>query len=73
MKMFTLEVPASPGHIGVLIQSILRDAPDLNERVYLFFGTRRLVARDKREREEHPTTVTAWEALMTLAASLFPE
>ena len=68
---YTLDVPATNSDILDLMKSIIEDVGDnRNTRVELRFGTSRLLARDEREREQYPDTVTASEALTTLARSM---
>ena len=66
-KTFTLELSATNADIGALMMRILFETANLDERVELLFGNCRLLAKDERERELHPDTVTAEEALDCLA------
>ena len=69
-KSYTLEVTATHNDIKKLMLRILDETTNLDERVELCFGTCRLVARDERERELNPDTVTAEEALDALVSAL---
>jgi len=70
---YTLDTPATKTDIIGLMKRILEDIGDnydCNKRVELCFGTVRLLAKDEREREQYPNTVTAQVALDTLDMSI---
>ena len=68
-KTYTLEVPATSVGIRELMRTII-DETTMEERVELCFGSCRLMARDERERELNPDTVSVKEALLTLISAL---
>ena len=69
-RTYTLEVPATHTDIRNLMLLVLDETTNLDERVELRFGTCRLLARDERDRELNPDTVSAKEALETLVSAL---
>ena len=71
-KTYTLEVPATLEDIGNLMLLVLSETSNLDERVVLKFGTCCLVARFRTEGAVRDGTVSAKEALETLAKTLLP-
>ena len=71
-KTYTLQVPATNADVAMLMQVILKQVSDLDERVQLLFGTSQLLASDERERQENRETVTVREALIVLTATIIP-
>ena len=69
-KTYTLEENCGNTDIKKLMLLILDETTNLDERVECCFGSSRLLARDVRERELNPDTVSAKEALEVLVMSL---